>query len=192
MKQSFPLTGGGASPVVFTYKNRDVVATAGKDGRLYLLDSASFTTPLDRSAPLPGIDGLSTWEDNGTRWILAAVSSGSNGSIAAFKVDEQDGKTVLTPAWTSREMSSPQAPVIASGVVFALSAGEFTGADRRPKNGTRATLYAFDAATGKELYSSRNLVTGPASLAGLTVANGRVYFGTLDGTFYAFGMYMEH
>jgi len=190
LKQSFPLAGANSSPLVFAYKNRDVIATAGKDGRLYLFDSTKLAEPLYQSAPVtPEIGGsLSSWEDNGTRWVLTAT----NGSIVAFKVEEQGGKTVLTPAWTSREMNSPQPPVIASGVVFALSAGEFTGADRRPKSGTRATLYALDAGTGKELYSSRNLVNGPASLAGLTVANGRVYFGTLDGTFYAFGMYMEH
>ena len=83
-------------------------------------------------------------------------------------------------------------PVIASGVVFALSAGEFNRQIQRPKGSTHATLYALDATTGKELYSSRNLVTAPASLTGLTVSNGRVYFGAIDGTFYAFGMYMEH
>ena len=88
-------------------------------------------------------------------------------------------------------MNFPQPPVIANGVVFALSSGEFNR-QMNPKNGTHATLYALDAATGKELYSSRNLVTSPAALAGMTVANGRVYFGTTDGTFYTFGMYMEH
>jgi outer membrane protein assembly factor BamB len=89
---------------------------------------------------------------------------------------------VLTQAWVSRDIPSPQPPVIANGVVFALSS----------KSGTHATLYALDAATGKELYSSRNLVTAPAALTGVTVANGRVYFGTTDGTAYEFGMYMEH
>jgi outer membrane protein assembly factor BamB len=64
--------------------------------------------------------------------------------------------------------------------------------DERPKGGTHATLYAIDAQTGMELYSSRNLVTTPAALTGLTVANGRVYFGGIDGSLYAFGMYMEH
>ena len=78
--------------------------------------------------------------------------------------------------------------------MFALSAGEFTRttAGERPKASTHATLYALDARTGKELYSSRNLVTVPASLTGMTVANGRVYFGGIDGTVYAFGMYLEH
>ncbi len=177
------------SPLVFTYKNRDLMVTAGKDGRLNLLDS-DHLTPLYQT-PAAGAEiwgNLSSWQDaDGTRWVLAPVwgpqRSAPNGSIVAFKVEEQNGKPILTQAWVSRDMSSPQPPVIASGVVFALSSG---------KAGTHATLYALDAETGKELYSSRNLVIAPAALTGMTVANGRVYFGTTDGTFYAFGMYMEH
>ena len=202
VKQSFgatarnPRDDSTPSPLVFPYKDRDLIVTS--DGSaLYLLDSASLSSSaaLYRS-PLPAAEGLATWEDpNGTRWILASVwgpnGSAPNGSIAAFKVEEQNGKTVLTPAWVSRDMNFPQPPVIANGVVFALSSGEFNR-QMNPKNGTHATLYALDAATGKELYSSRNLVTAPAALTGMTVANGRVYFGTTDGTLYTFGMYMEH
>jgi len=195
---------GVPSPIVFQYKNREMIVTTDKDGRLNLLDSTSFggdhETPLYRTAPVSAdgnvvYGGLSTWQDaDGVRWILAPVhgrvNTAPNGAIVAFKVDDQGGKPVLSPAWVSRDMNSPLPSVVASGVVFALSAGEFTR--ERPKGGTRATLYALDAATGKELYSSRNLVGSPASLAGITVANGRVYFSTLDGTLYAFGMYMEH
>jgi len=202
----FNLEEGGAddrrdvpAPLAFQFKDRQLIAAAGKDGRIYLLDAASFggnhTTPLDRTMPLAVSAGLSTWQgtDN-TRWLLASVwgrnGSAPNGSVAAFKVEEQSGKIVLTPAWVSRDMASPLTPVVASGVVFTVSAGEFTR--ERAKSGTRATLFALDAATGRELYSSKNLVGAPASLAGMTVSNGRVYFSTLDGTFYAFGMYMEH
>ncbi len=185
------------SPVVFPYKGRDLIVTS--DGSsLYLLDSASLgsSTALYRTPLLAAVGGLATWENpDGARWVLASVwgpnGSAPNGSIVAFKVEEQNGKTVLTPAWVSRDMNFPQPPVIANGVVFALSSGEFNR-QMSPKNGTHATLYALDAATGKELYSSRNLVTAPAALTGMTVANSRVYFGTMDGTFYTFGMYMEH
>jgi outer membrane protein assembly factor BamB len=184
LKQSFSIASSSASPLVFTYKDHDLIAAAGKDG-LYLLDSAALGTPLSQ-APLSGQvwGNLSSWEDaDGMRWVLAPVSGPTGaGSIAAFKVEDQNGKPALTPAWVSRDIPSPQPPVIASGVVFALSG----------KSGTHATLYALDAATGKELYSSRNLATAPAALTGMTVANGRVYFGTTDGTAYAFGMYMEH
>jgi outer membrane protein assembly factor BamB len=181
-----------ASPLVLQYKNRELIVTSSKDGRMYLLDAAMLNGNHEsfsyQTMPLAISGSLSSWQDaDGTRWVLAPVwgrnGTSPNGSIAAFKVEEQPGKTVLTPAWVSRDMNSPLPPVIASGVVFALSAG---------KNGTRATLYALDAATGKELYSSRNLIAAPASLAGMSVSNGRVYFSTLDGTMYAFGMFMEH
>ena len=73
-----------------------------------------------------------------------------------------------------------------------LLAAVILAALARTHGSTRATLYALDARTGRELYSSRNLITGPAALTGLTVSNGRVYFGGADGTLYAFGMYLEH
>jgi outer membrane protein assembly factor BamB len=215
------------SPVVFTFKNRDVIAMGANDGRLYLLDSASLggenhSTPLFRTPPVvdaggdPGDHGmwgsLSSWQDaTGTRWVLAPVwgrlnpdlktpgvnGPTPNGAIVAFKVEDRDGRPVLSPAWISRDMNSPLPPVIANGVVFAVSAGDLTRQFEKSPDGdiiverfktsTHATLYALDAATGKELYSSRNLITSPAALTGLTVANGRIYFGTADGTLYAFG-----
>jgi len=185
LRQSFSLPDAnaviGSSPVVFNYKNRDLVAVTGTDGRIYLLDSGRFSAGVGTEGGTP--DSISTWEDAaGVRWVLVAISGrgSSAGSIASFKVEEQAGRAVLSPGWVSREMNSPVQPVIANGMVFALSTAG------------RAILYALDASTGKELYSSRNLVTGPASPTGITVTNGRAYFGGADGTFYAFGMYLEH
>jgi outer membrane protein assembly factor BamB len=220
-----------ASPAVFLYKDRELVVSVCATNRLctYEPPSAEVLNPTFRTPPLVqpasgtanvlerGIWGsLSTWQDtDGTRWILVPVTGPlhsdikvslangpvSRGSIVAFKLEEEGGKVKLSPAWISRDLASPLPPVVASGVVFAVSAGEFTRqikmsdgiatVDERPKGSTNATLYAFDARTGKELYSSRNQVSGPASLTGMTVANGRVYFAGIDGTVYAFGMYME-
>ena len=100
--------------------------------------------------------------------VPAAASNGAapNGSVIAFKLDEQNGAPVLVPAWISRDLKSPVPPVITSGVVFALSTAG------------RAILYGLDAATGKELYSTANQVTAPGALTGMTVANGRVFFTT--------------
>ena len=220
-----------ASPAVFLHKDRELVVSVCSANRLCTFESPlqGGLSPTFRTSPLVqpasgvanvlerGIWGsLSTWQDtDGTRWILAPVTGplhlelkapltngpAPNGSIVAFKMEEQGGKVTLSPAWVSRDLASPLPPVVASGVVFALSAGEFTRqvkvtdgtatVDERPKASTRATLYAFDAQTGRELYSSRNLVTVPASLTGMTVANGRVYFAGIDGTVYAFGLSME-
>jgi outer membrane protein assembly factor BamB len=152
------------------------------------------TAPI--AAPDHGVwGGLSSWEEeDGTRWVLAPVwgplsselaklaanGDAPNGSIVAFKVEEKDGQPVLTPTWVSRDMSSPEPPVITGGVVFALAAGS-----------AHATLYALDATTGKEMYSTGNQVAAPGNLTGVTVANGRVFFATNDDTLYAFGIYLE-
>ncbi|MGI8989971.1 MAG: PQQ-binding-like beta-propeller repeat protein [Bryobacteraceae bacterium] len=209
VKQSFTVPGLGAfdgsvTPVVFDWKGREMVVSGGKNGSLYLLDGQALgggdqKTPLYQTAPLSskGVwGGLSSWQDtDGTRWVLAPVwgalnsdlkslltdGEAPNGSIIAFKVEEQQGKPRLTPVWVSRDMSSPEPPVITSGVLFALAAGERT----------HAILHALDAATGKEMYSTADQVTAPGNLTGLTVANGRVYFTTTDGTLYAFGIFLE-
>jgi outer membrane protein assembly factor BamB len=220
------------TPVVFSYKGRDLLVGGGKEGRLYLLDSTSLggadhRTPLYRT-PLIGnedIDfagrgvwgSLASWEDSkGTRWVLSPMwgplhpefkfplSNGevSSGSIVAFKVEEQNGKTVLAPAWVSRDLIAPTPPVVANGVVFAVSSGEFVRQARENQGGLwtvedraarskHAVLYAFDAETGKELYSSGDLVTSFTHFAALTVANGKVLFGTYDSTVYCFGFPME-
>jgi hypothetical protein len=220
-----------AAPVVFSYKDRDLVAAVCSLGRLCIFEPANSASLIPAFTPAinqpgggasrvveRGIWGsLSSWQEmDGTRWVFAPVTgplqsdlqapltngSTPNGSIVAFKVEERNDRTILSPAWVSRDLDSPLPPVVVNGVVFALAAGEFTrqvkvsdgitSVDERPKGSTsHATLYAFDARTGKELYSSRNQVTVPASLTGITVANGRVYFGGIDGTVYAFGMYME-
>ena len=212
-----------ATPVVFAWKGRTLVASTGKDGRVYLVDGelvggANHTTSLARSEQLSegatadrGIYGLASWEDEGqNRWIaaavwgpLAGVAANPNGAVVAFKVEEKDGMPAMTQAWVSRDLVSPVPPVIASGVVFALSAGEYTriakqgfggiySVEEKPKPGARATLYAMDASTGKDIWSSKLQIAAAGALTGLTVANGRVYFGTTDSTFYCFGIGMEH
>jgi outer membrane protein assembly factor BamB len=55
-------------------------------------------------------------------------------------------------------------------------------------NSRHATIYAFDGQTGKELWSSGNQITSWNHWSGLTVANGRAYLGTFDGSLYSFGV----
>ena len=106
-----------------------------------------------------------------------------HGSIVAFKVEEQDGHMQLTPVWISRDLMNPAPPVIANGVVFALDGGNTS---------THATLYALDAATGKQLYSSGDAIQTYTHLAGMSVGDGHVFFTTHDNTLYSFGIPMEH
>lgn len=186
-----------SSPVVFSWKGKDAVAVSNRDGKIYLFDGASLKTPLATSAKYASITtdyapgALASWADSGgTRWILAATNS----AIVAFKVSDEQGKPVLTQAWTSRELMSPVAPVVVNGVVFALSSGEFHSGDtsipaeQRAQRSQPAVLYGLDAFTGKELWNSGRTVTSfsPHS-AGLAVATGQIYVVTFDNTLYAFG-----
>ncbi len=50
--------GLNASPVVFTYKDKELVAAPGKDGSIVLLDSGSLGGP-DHHTPLAQTDKIS-------------------------------------------------------------------------------------------------------------------------------------
>jgi len=90
--------------------------------------------------------------------------------------------------------------VIANGVVFAFGNGvdatqstvdiglSYNDWQNRAKNSTHAELHAFDAKTGEELWSSGNQIATFNHFTSLSLANGRVYIGTHDGTLYAFGV----
>ena len=155
---------------------------------------------------------LAGWKDeSGTQWVLApnggptlvkfrhSYGATPNGGILAFQVRESGGRTILVPVWQSRDMVTAEPPVVANGVVFALAGGEFTWqtndtegglftAEQRIQRSVPAKLYALDALTGKELYSSGNQISSFLHQSGLAVAGGRVIFGTFDGTIYCFGI----
>jgi outer membrane protein assembly factor BamB len=158
---------------------------------------------------------FATYEDaKGTRWVYAPawgppgaatnfpVKNGDapNGSIMAFKVEDgPDGQPTLVPAWISRDMNVPEPPVVVNGIVFAISSGEFVRQARvsegglwtsqqRAEKSKPAVIYAFDAETGAELWSSGNTITSFTHFGGLTIVNGRIYIATYDNTLYAFGL----
>ena len=96
-------------------------------------------------------------------------------------------------------MNRAEPPVIANGVVFAYGNGEDTDqaypdvgladvAERRIPGSTHAVLYALDAETGKELWSSGDQIKTWNHWSGVSVANGRVYLGTFDSMLYCFGI----
>jgi outer membrane protein assembly factor BamB len=198
-----------ASPVVLSYKDKELIVAPGKDGGLVLLDSASLGG-ADHHTPLAEVDkvfkgakrgaweSLASWQDKtGALWVFASVSGSVepgvkfantngpavHGSIVAFQVEEKDGHMVLTPAWISRDLMNPASPAIANGVVFALEGGNAA---------THATLYALDAATGKQLYASGDAIGTYTRLAGMAVGDGHVFFTTHDNTLYSFGIPLEH
>ncbi|MBL8178972.1 MAG: PQQ-binding-like beta-propeller repeat protein [Bryobacterales bacterium] len=218
------------TPTIFPYKGKELMVDAGKECVLYLMDTESIggddhRTPLQRTPLIcneevnfasAGIWGsLATWEDaKGARWVLtpfwgpkhskfkAPIEHGpvKDGAIAAFKVEDRNGKPQLVPAWLSRDMNRAEPPIIANGLIFAYGNGEDTtqstpelglGANSsayRIKGSTKAVLYALDAQTGKELWSSGDQIQSWNHWSGISVANGKVYIATFDGTIYCFGI----
>jgi outer membrane protein assembly factor BamB len=206
-----------SAPIVFQHGGRDLIVAANKDGRLYVLDSAAIggadhKTPLYRTSQLwaraADTAGLATWIDAaGTRWIAASSSGAvhgdtkfpmvngavSKGAIAAFTLVEQNGIPTLQPQWVSRDLTSPVTPAIVNGVVFALASGEASDAGtmsaaQRAQRSSSAVLYALDAATGKELWTSGNTITSFVRGIGPSAGDSQVYVVTADSTLYAFGM----
>ncbi|MGP0070723.1 MAG: PQQ-binding-like beta-propeller repeat protein [Bryobacteraceae bacterium] len=219
---------GSIGPTIFNFKNWELAAASGKEGVIFLLDTKSLggpdhRVPLYRSPLLANEEvnfagkgfwgAFSTWEDAaGTRWLYApawgppalstkfALQHGEtpDGSVMAFKVEEQAGKPVLTPAWNSLNMSVPTPVIIANGIVFALSDGDsgvqfgpsgnlLNVDDRKAKTG-HAIVYALDASTGDVLFSSAATIRGFSHFSAPAVGGGRVYVGTEDGMLYAFGL----
>ena len=117
----------------------------------------------------------------------------------AFKVEDKNGKPVLTPAWTSRNMNVPEPPIVANGVVYVVASGEnalqadseghLLSSEQRIKTAPgHAVLYALDGETGKELYNSGNAMPAIAHFSGLALSNGRIFVTTLDSNLYSFGI----
>jgi outer membrane protein assembly factor BamB len=168
------------TPVIFPYKDRELLVGSGKEGRFFLLDTKSLggpdhRTPLFRSELISNEEvdfagagtwgSLASWEDaQGTRWVLAPVwgpkhpnatfpitnGEAPHGSIAAFKVVEKDGKPVLMPAWISGDLITPAPPVIANGVVFALETGEYV----RQANDKEGGLFQVDARAQRSTHAT--------------------------------------
>ncbi len=96
-------------------------------------------------------------------------------------------------------MNLPEPPIIAGGLVFAISNGEFarqskgdgalfTSAERAAKHVGNTVLYAFDAATGRQLYSSGDTMPSWTHFSGISISGGRVFVTTFDSNVYAFGV----
>jgi outer membrane protein assembly factor BamB len=233
---------GSVSPDVFPFQNRTLVAVAGKEGFLYLLDASNLgggppnhSTPLYKSPQLgndaaegknPGEGAwgaITTYETaDGKRFLYVPMwgppsksappfpSSGGaapHGSIMAFQVVAAGDKVSLLPQWSSPDMIVPDPPVVANGVLFAIQTGEQTIQSPAGLPGTqdeinhnplsakyRSTpvnnliLYAFDAETGKQLYSSDKIITDWVHFSEPVVALGKVFVVTHDAHVYAFGL----
>jgi outer membrane protein assembly factor BamB len=192
------------------------------------LGGANHRTPLFASSTLvsktkkyagDGFRGaFSTWMDvdTGTRRFYAPVygtprgwgrlkanhPGGGDGFIVALELGGTSEKPTLKPLWISPEMLSPAPAVIANGIVFVLSTGQFPRVSKpdgkpytiaeREELAKPARLYVLDADTGRDLYASKDVATGASLSTGLAFANGRAYFSGRDNAVYCFGIPAQH
>ena len=206
-----------ATPTIIRHKNRDLIAATANDGRFYLLDATSLggsdhKTPLAVTAKFTDAGAgtaLATFEDGRGRWIVATASGTTggvtftqnggapNGRIVAFQLRDEGEKLSLEPVWQSQDLTSPLAPLVVDGMVFAVSSGEYHGgpaslsAAQRARRSVPAVLYVLDAATGRTMWNSGTKITSFAR-GGLSAGGGQVYLVTYDNHLYAFGIPMEH
>jgi outer membrane protein assembly factor BamB len=136
----------------------------------------------------------------------------TNGSIMGFTVTMDGAKVTLNPQWTSRDLNMASPPVVANGVVYALQTAESTvqvprdivDAQGNRKAGwspddnavnrigtphSNMALFAFDAATGKELWSSKKAMDGNTThFTQPVVALGKLFAVDHAGHVWAFGL----
>jgi outer membrane protein assembly factor BamB len=200
-----------SSPVVIAQGTRTLVAASNADGSVYVLDAASLggadhKSPLAKSPQFSqardfSAGAITTWEDAGSRWIAVATAGPlagtakvaqangavSAGAVVAFRLTGDAAAPALEPAWSSRDLARPGAPVVVNGVLFAASGGAMGSGGKG-----RSVLYAFDTATGKELWNSGSAMSSYVPGVPPSAGDGQVYVVTADGTLYAFGIPLEH
>jgi hypothetical protein len=228
---------GSASPTIFDFAGKTIVAVSQKEAVLRLLDADKMggdnhMTPLWASPKLgndkkigtdpgQGVWGaITTWESpEGRRWLYLPmqgpasvdqpkfpVTNGAvpNGTILAFEVVNKDGQISAEPRWSANDMIMPDPPVVANGVVYAVSTGGQAWQNYATPGGKRLPwpvsavlrstqvdnlkLYAYDAVSGKQLFNSGKAIPDWVHFSQPVVALGKVYVVTHDAHIYAFGL----
>ncbi len=196
------------SPITFTLGKKQFVVAPGKDGAIALLDAESLggsdhRTPLFETPALTAPGATHTWDGfaaftdkDGATWIYASLSTAvtlndpsaksngpvTHGAIVAFKMESGD-KPALHPVWISPDMLNPAPPRITNGLVIALAGGD---------KSTNAVLHVLNAATGAELYSSKNEIPTYTEYSGVSIGDSHAFFTDRNNTLYSFGIPLEH
>ena len=128
-------------------------------------------------------------DDDGTEYSSAVRRMMAiGGSEGSFEQGRQQSADLVGLEVTTKAVER-QAEAIGENTTQAYAdRGLNDSSPLRIAASTHATLYALDAETGKELYSSGDQIASFAHFGGLSVANGRVYLGTFDSVLYCFGL----
>jgi outer membrane protein assembly factor BamB len=174
----------GATPILYQPPGcPPMVAAKNKAGVLVSYERGHVS---DGPAQRLQIASISDWQFNGipawsdmTHLLYISNSSDSNSEetkhgMVALSVDATCQLQVAWQTTVGPNRASVSPPAVAGGVVYY-------------GDGPSNQLFAFDALTGTQLWSSRSLIRG-AIYAAPMVVNGMVFVGAWDGKLYAFGL----
>ena len=124
----------------------------------------------------------------------------ANGVVYVLATGERAGEANRRPVRTSGKGGKPPLSAIPRGVPGADRDSAWIAAQYGPdgqqvghrfsggRDTTQAVLYALDAATGKELYSSADQIDSWTHYGALAISNGRIFISTYHGRVFAFGL----
>jgi len=217
------LVGAGKESVVYLL-NADLLGDKDHQTPLYVSPQIGNEAKALEEKGIWGAPAL--WKDEtGQPWIYVplwgapaksiaeSVLAGGqvpHGSVFAFKV-ELDAAALprLRLVWVSPDVSLPDAPAVANGVVFVVATGENPRQVKQERTefkdeadwkrnlltteergaGTRgAELMALDAKTGRLLYRSGTAMKSWTHFGGLAIHDGNIYASDHSSTLYCFGI----
>jgi hypothetical protein len=141
--------------------------------------SRQFHAPLERGRPERG--GVATFRLERRRQVAIGACVAFERYRAGRRGDRSQWRALHLRQWR-RRASYPEDRAWDEPPPTTGSTG------LRIADSTHATLYAMNAATGEELWTSGNQIASWNHFSGISAANGRVYIPTFDGYLYCFGI----
>jgi outer membrane protein assembly factor BamB len=174
----------GATPVVFQPAGCPVklVAAKNKSGVLLVYAEGALNAGYRQRLQVASVNdwrfnGVAAWDPVTNMLYIGNTTDSSSGTylhgMVAFKAAANCSLSLAWQKTVGPTSSSVSSPTVANGVVY-------YGAGRQK------TEYAFDAATGKALWTSAATIGGQL-FAAPTVVNGQLLVGAWDHLLYAFG-----